>query len=562
MRRFSVWVLFAVFLLSSGCGEGPEQVGGGEGITRHPSPVPGGTMIVAIGSDPDSWNPYTTRNAATANILELLYPRLVHETGLGAQARFDPWLAERWEFSADRLMLTFFLRPNATWSSGEPVTCADLQFTLEMQRSDDLGWQGRSYKDRIHSLECLDDHTAQFRFTEPYADQMLDVNDNAIVPRTYADVDPSSWRATSWEDRLVSAGPYKLVTVTPGQEVVLERDPAFWAKDETMADRLIFRIYPDATAAVQGFLEGEVDVLQRVPVLQAGEVMNRRDLALIPAPSLKYSFIAWNMLEPDAYMQDRVVRGCVENSECSETDEDILRLQAEYPHEVLSDPAVRRALSFGIDRDDLIEGVMGGYADSRLFDLEETRRILEGAGWHDEDGDGVRERNGRRLSLRVITYARHTPRKEALERVVRSLAPAGVEIIAEPLERGEFIRRTWDKNFDGVVSGWRAGSRVEPQMLFHTRAAVDRGNNLGAWSTPESDRLLDQAGNAESRHKAGPLWKRWQNLFHHEAPYAILYEEEMLEGINTRIHGATPTPLNPLHHMHRWWIAPERRESP
>ena len=69
-------------------------------------PVRGGSLVVALQGEIDSWNPYTTQESAAADVLELLYPRLVREIGSGdGESMFEPWLARSWEFSDDRLAL-------------------------------------------------------------------------------------------------------------------------------------------------------------------------------------------------------------------------------------------------------------------------------------------------------------------------------------------------------------------------------------------------------------------------------------------------------------------------
>ena len=88
----------------------------------------GGTLVVALRADIDSWNPYTTHDATAANILDLLYPRLLLETSSDREGlSFDPRLAGSWEFTADRLQLTFHLVEGAQWSNGTPVTCEDVR---------------------------------------------------------------------------------------------------------------------------------------------------------------------------------------------------------------------------------------------------------------------------------------------------------------------------------------------------------------------------------------------------------------------------------------------------
>ena len=150
--------LGAVFVLLAACFIGctPE---GSPVETGDPSrPVRGGDLVVALLGDVDSWNPYTAQDSTSAGILDLLYPRLLLETGFpDGTTSFEPWLASSWQFSPDRLRLTFHLRPESRWSDGAPVTCEDVRFTYEIQVSEELAWPGAFLKERIRGVDWPDD---------------------------------------------------------------------------------------------------------------------------------------------------------------------------------------------------------------------------------------------------------------------------------------------------------------------------------------------------------------------------------------------------------------------
>lgn len=551
----------------AGCGGSDEP---GEPAAPVVAGQPGGTVVVATLSDPDSWTPYTTRRSSTADLLDVLYPRLVREDAAAPGETFEPWLAKSWSFSEDRRRLTFELRADARWSDGSPVTCDDVRFTFDVQTDEALGWAGARYKERIEGVDCPRPSVAVFRFSEAYPDQLLDANDNAIVPRAYGDVPVADWRATPWQDRLVTCGPYRVAESRPGQQVVLERDPRWWDADAVGPDRVVLRQYPDQTSAFRAFLAGDLSVLPGMTATQFDRASTEPHLRVSAVPSLSYTFIAWNVVSPDAYAADRARRDCTEG--CAESADDIRRLQRRHPHPILASSAVRRALTLSIDRVDLVDGLWRGGArvtDSPIistlwahreqpawrFDPAAARELLDEAGWIDTDGDGTRDRDGRPLRLRIATYSGHPLRVDTLERVAESLAAVGVDVEVVLAGRAEFVRNAWDRSYDGVLSGWRAGTRVEPHLLFHTEAAVDRGNNLGGWSTPESDALLERGSRASTRAEARDAWTAWQELFRKELPYTMLYEQGRWIGFSRDVVGPDPDPLNLLADLHRWRVA-------
>ena len=550
-----------------GCGGGPTPpaVGGGSSS----GPRRGGELIIALRADVDSWNPYTAGSSTALNVLELLYPRLVRERwSPGTGIRVEPALAERWSFSDDRRELRFELR-EARWSDGRPVSCADVAFTWRAQHSPALGWPGLYIKDGIESFECADERTAVFRFAHPSAYQVLDANDDAQLPRVYGAVPFEQWMATAWEQRLVSAGPFRLERVVPGQEAILVRDPEWRDGTRPYIDRLIFRVYAGADEALRALLAGDVDLVEKVPPGRAAEVARREDLALLDLPGLSWTFIAWNQLAPGAYAADRRRRGC--GAGCREDAQTVRALLADHPHPILGDPRVRRALTLAIDREDLVEGPWRGHArvavsplvsflgvsgQSRPLPWDPVRAaaLLEAAGWRRPVEGGVREKDGRRLELEILVNADNTLRREVLERVATALAGVGVAVRPVALPRREYIARARAKDFDGLLGGWRAGTRIEPQSILHCAAAAGRGNNLGAWCDDRADALADRAAAAADLEHALPLWRQWEERFVQQQPYTMLYEERVLIGIHRRVHDASPSPLNPYAEIEKWWV--------
>jgi peptide/nickel transport system substrate-binding protein len=529
-----------------------------------------GTVVVGIRGDVDAWNPYVSADATSAMILDLLYPRLVREVGFGpGESGFEPWLATSWARSPDGREITFHLRQDAVWSDGHPVTCEDVRFTHGAQIAPAMAWPGAFIKARILAVECPDPTTARFRFREAYADQMLDANDDAIVPASYGRVPFESWRATAWNERAITCGPFRVGPVSPGQEAVLVRDATWWGAGDTRIETVILRVYPDAGQAVGRFLEGGLHVLPKFPPLRAAEAALRQDLELVDLPSLSFAYLGWNVLEPEAYVEERARRGCGTGGDCGP--DDLARLRRERPHPILADARVRRALTHAIDRHDLVDGLFGGHAvpgsspivstlwahDPRAalpYDRERAAALLAEAGWTRRGPGGLLERDGRPLQIQVIVNADNQVRRDALARVAASLAALGVRLVEESLPRAEFVARARDKRFDVVLGGWVAGSRIEPQALLHARAAANRGNNITSWSTAESDALLDQAAAAPSRDDAGPLWRRWQEIFRDEQPVTVLFEERALLGRSRRVRGAVPAVLNPFAGLPVWRV--------
>lgn len=515
---------------------------------QEPPAPSGGSIRVRLPASPDSWNPYLTRNAASANVLDVVYPRLLEQRG----AQFVPALARAWSFDATRRALDLELDPHARWSDGTPVVCADVAFTLEAQQSEQVAWPGRDSKRRIVGVECPSPKEVRFRFDTAYPDALVDAVDGPILPVAYADIPFDAWSSTSWRERVLTAGPFRLAEVVPDQRIVLERDPGYRG-DAARLDTVVFLIHPDTERAAAMVASGEIDVMIGVPAARVPALENAERVRLLSLDSRSYLFLGWNQLEANAYVDDRRERVCAES--CEESEADLRRLAVERPHPALTDPAVRRALTQAIDRRGLLDAVWSGRGRTLDLPLPADARIRtldEGVAF---DPEAARERlAGRELQLELIVYAGNARMVEVAEIVRANLAEVGVQLEILALPRAEFVRRAWDKQFDAVLSAWRMGSRVEPQLLFHTRAAVERGNNLIGWSRPQWDALFDEARSAVEHEQLERLWLRWQRWFLDELPYTILVEPANVMAVRSDLAGLDPSALAPFRAIDRWHL--------
>lgn len=565
MTRALAGALALAALLAAGCGRSSAPT----------AAVP--PLVVAITGDVTSWNPYTATDATSLALMNLLYPRLFHEEWTESGPVLRPWLAESFRFDETGTVLSIALRDDARWSDGSPVTCGDVVFTYEAQIDPALAWGGSYLKERIRGVACDEQGGVRVFYSEAYPEALLDLNDDAIVPRAYAAVPLDAWRTTAWETRFIGCGPYAVARVAPGQEAVLARNPLFWADRATTIDGLVLRVFPDRALALGQLLQGGVDVVAGVPPQDAERVAASPRAKLHDVPSFGWTSIVWNALAPGAYGADRERRGCDREGGCPETADDIQRLQREAPHPALTDARVRRALTLATDREDIVRGLWRGYAkvahgpivsalaehdpEAALpHDIDTARALLAEAGYRDADGDGVVERDGRPLVLRVAVNADNVVRKDVLARVSAGVARAGIRLEIDALPRAELARRARARDFDGLMIGWRAGTRVEPQATLHTRAALDEGQNHGTWSTAASDALMDRAARLTDAEERREAWRAWQRLFRDEQPYLPLYEERSLVAVSARVVRATPSPLDPLAGVERWTLAaPEKR---
>ena len=176
-----------------------------------------------------------------------------------------PALVESWSVSRDGQNYEFLLRKNATFHNGDPVTAADVKFSLERYR----GTVAKRLKDKVAAVEVLDSHRVRVRLKETWPDFMAFLGTPAagagwVLPKGYLQrVGDEGFKKAP-----VGAGPYRFVSFTPGVELVLEAYEGYWRKAPTIG-RLVFRSVPDESTRLTMLKRGEVDIAYNVRGLLA-----------------------------------------------------------------------------------------------------------------------------------------------------------------------------------------------------------------------------------------------------------------------------------------------------
>ncbi len=506
-------------------------------------PRQGGQVVVAIATDVTTFNEYQwAPDAAEFEILDLLFPSLMVEQPDFTQRppSFGERLATSWEFSSDNRQLTFHLRPGARWSDGTPVTAEDVRFTFSVQTDPELGAIGLEFKNSITKVEVIDPLTVRFTFSHVYPYQLMDANDGHIVPaHVWSTVPRTQWRTTDFSKLLVTCGPYRLAAHTRGQTIILERDPAYWGYPQPYLDRLVFRIIPDVASQVNQLLAGQVDLVRVVPPRDADRVRARKDLELIEFPSRDWGYLAWNNAVPP-----------------------------------FDDRRVRRAMSLAINRKAAVDSVFLGHARlaqgpilSSMWafnrnlptiphDPEAARSALAEAGWRDTNGDGILDRNGKRLEFEILFPAANAFRRDLAQLISADLARVGVRARPQPVEAAAFLARQERGDFTALLAAWTEATRIDLSSTWATRSPTQGSFNFISYSNPEVDLLIAAARLEADLSRARVLLDRIQELIVFDQPVTFLYERNELVGLSRRIRGANINAAGLFFNVQEWYWEP------
>jgi peptide/nickel transport system substrate-binding protein len=504
------WASSAVVLLASvgvfyGCGGGG-QSGSVPRNRTFISDCSGQQDCSGQFKDYASFNPFLLTGTTKTGwnfVFEPLYFYNAYDEG---GDNIIPWIATGHEYNSDYTAVTVHIRPGVEWSDGQPWTAHDLVFTINMlkEHAPSLNFS-TDMQTWVKSAVAVDDHTAQIdltasnpRFIFSYFTNNFD-NGVPLVPKhIWEGQDPESFSnfdmAQGWP---VVSGPYKMAISSPEQRVWdLRRD--WWAtkigfRDLPKVERLIYLPYMEESKRVQNIIANAMDTSLdlRPPNIQSILDANP-NVSTWTGKELPHGYLDWwpvclgfNNLEPP-----------------------------------FSDPEIRRAVNYAIDRDQLVGiGWQGAGTSSHLplpnfppirqytdgiqdliekyevgvYDPEKTAEILERKGWT-KDGEGFWTKDGERLTMVVDIFGIFNDLAPVL---VAQLKRAGIDASFR------LTSDTFSRMAQGTARAYmmgNGGSVRDPYFtlrLYHSRFVQPTGTHaerFWRWSNPQYDELVDRMG--------------------------------------------------------------------
>ena len=531
MARVRWLPVLALTLVAGACGDGPAA-------DDAPAPEPGGTAVIAAGSDLDYANPLVSADIWTNEIMRygLFMPLIQY----GPNLEYEPHLARSWEMLGDTGVV-FHLRDDVRWHDGEPTTAEDVLFTFERARNPATAFPNADYFARWTDGVVVDSYTVRFSF-EPHAEPLAGWPFTPIAPKHLLDsIPPERLRQARFNRNPVGNGPFRFVSQRANDRWVFEANPDHPEElgGRPLLDRLVWRIIPDNTAQITELRGGEADLALQPQPGQVRDLAEQEGVRAIIKPSRTFSFIVWN-----------------------------------GRHEPLGDPRVRRALAMAIDREEILQGLRHGLGEVAVgpimpfhwaydddlaplpFDPDSARALLAAAGIRDRDEDGVAELpDGSEFEIRLKLPAGSATNRDIAGAVRNDLRAIGVRLVTRPTEVTSLFADVTspERPFEAVLLGWSGDFRLDFRDTFHSDA-LGEPYQFASYSNPVVDSLMDRATLETNRARAIPLWRRVQEILRREQPWTLLYYQtdaflarDRLQGVEMDIRGALRT-------LPRWWV--------
>lgn len=444
-----------------------------------------------------------------------------------AEGKLEPRLARSWQHSDDHRSWIFQLRTDVRWHDGVPVTAHDVAFTLELMAHLAVLYHSPD----AYEVTLLDDSTLRLDYLRQAAGNPLHEWTAYLPKHLLEGLDPVRFGEWEFWTQPVGNGPYRFVRHVPSTAFVLEANPDFYRAPPRIGRVVLrLRVGYGTEASFTELLAGEVDA---VPYIDQMDLLRFAD-------------------DP----RFRVYYGVDANTATA-----VLWNQRRSG---LGDPRVRRALTLAIDRRDL-QRVLGlppeipvfdGLPTAGLFrrgelppglepDPAEARRLLEEAGWSDRDGDGVRERDGRALTLTLVASNWGQAGNAALY-IQGRLREVGVAVEVVSLELQLARQRLYSGEFDALVIGTSGP--------YTQRDLFGEGSLLG-YESPEADALLRRTEEMFDPEARDRIYLRLAEIFRADLPATVLYPRVWSTVVHQRVQGlSSPWMADPAWHADKLWL--------
>jgi peptide/nickel transport system substrate-binding protein len=321
--------------------------------------APASQIVLAVGKDDGAFNILLfPRSICACN--SLIYSTLfvLNDAGTGVQGD----LVDHWDSQPDGLGYSLYLRPNAVWHNGQPVTADDVVFSFDALRDPKNATTTGANLDGIESYSAVNSQEVQLKLSAPTPALLNRLTRVGVVPKHLLANEPNI-PASAFNQHPIGSGPFKFDSYTPGVQLTLARNDAYY-RGRPGVDKVIVRFLPDPTAATIQLKSGEVD-LARINSSNVPALADAANVVVDQFPTNGEGIININMRRP-----------------------------------ILSDLAVRQALSYATDRNAIGKGVFAGLGQMEQgpiastsaffaadvdtlypYDVQKAQALLAQAGW-------------------------------------------------------------------------------------------------------------------------------------------------------------------------------------
>lgn len=537
MRRTTGSRRTAVLL---GCALGLAACDGGS--SESDASATGGTLVAAVQNEPRLLLPPLIQQIDEKTVADQIFEPLAW---LGDEGKLDvgyrPALAQKWDWEGDSTTIVFHLDPKARWHDGAPLRASDVKFTYDLYTDSIVGSKERSALARIDSVVARDSATVAFYFKQRYLEQFFDAATRMlVVPEHLLSKEPrATLQTASFARQPVGSGRFRFTKWTANTSIELSADTTNYHGRPSL-DRVIFAVTRDPNALQTRLTTGEIDAADVTTLAVYQKVATNPQFTAKILPAFDYTYLLFNQ-------RDRKTRA--------------------KAHPLFADMNLRRAISMGLDREQLIRSQFDSMASVAVgpmtraqsladttisqmrYDSAGATRLLDSLGWKLPAGKAIRERNGQPLRFGILVPSVSGNRMALVVRVQQALKAIGVDAQVEALDGNAFIGKLMGRDFDMAFDGRHVDigiSGLRPYWAVET-ARQPGAPNFSSYENPRFDAHFDSAVAAHTMADAKSHARQAFETINGDVPAIWMYEARSAPLVHKRFRTAHIAPG-------AWWV--------
>ena len=453
-------------------------------------------------------------------------------------------LAESWEVSKDGLTITFKLRQGVKWEDGKEFTTEDVMFGFKTITNPNTRTAYAGDFKEVKEARVVDRYTFRVTYKRPFAPGLSSWGSLVVLPKHL--LEGQDINNSPFSRKPVGLGPYRFKEWKTGEKIVLQANPEYF-EGRPYLDGFIYRIIPDLATMFLELKAGGLDFMGLTPMQykrQTDTHKMRGDFHKYKYLAFAYTYLGYNL--KDWKFQNQ---------------------------------GVRQAISYAIDKEEIIEGVLlglgliatGPYKPDTPwynpnvrqypYNVEKAKKLLADAGWQDSRKDGILHKDGKPFEFTILTNQGNESRARCAEIIQRRLKTVGIRVKIRTVEWAAFINDFIDKrNFEAVILGWTLGQDPDLYDIWHSSKVGEKELNFISYKNKEVDALLEKGRYTFDQKVRKACYDRVQEILAEEQPYTFLYVPYALPILHARFQGIEPAPAGIGHNMPKWYVPkPEQR---
>ena len=480
------------------------------------------TIRVGWAIEPDTMNPLTTYSTQAVEVLQLVYDNLMQ---YNLQLKPVPGLATSWSYSPDGTSITYKLR-SAKWHDGRPFSSADAKFTFDLIKTKQVSQYAQWVTD-LTAAEAPDPATLVLRFSRPQA-----FNPGLAVPI----IPQHIWQSMSASQiqrfpnsAPVGTGPYKFVNWKKGQSIEIARNDGWWGT-RPAAQKITWILFQNEDVMAQSLRTGAVDICPEIPPTIWDGLAGAQNIKTVSMQSFSFHHIGINVSE---------------NPKSG-------------GNPLLKDQTIRLALSYAVDRKQLVDVALAGHGlpgsvilpagfsewhldipPGKQFNANPAKAmaLLDAAGYTLKNGSTVRtSKAGKPLSFRLIAIQSTSVDVAAAQLFRDACAKVGIELTLTTLDAnslGSTVYNAKAPNWDIFVWGWDSGVYDPDYMLGVPLCNQIGSNNDVYYCNRQYDQLYNEQATELNHARRLALVHEAQQFYYDAAAYIIMWYQAKLQGYRT-----------------------------